>query len=153
MSHFLDKLQFFKTEKTMFIALCLAGFDIQTRELTFTNAGLCEPLLISEGGIFRLKSRSPKYPLGSLRNTAYEERTLPLKPGDVLIFYTDGVPEARNYSKGFYEYERLEKAVKEMDTASLSAREIKDRIIRDVKQFSRSAPQFDDMTVVVVKVK
>jgi len=71
--------------------------------------------------------------------------------GDVLVLFTDGVTEAKNNAKEFYDYAHLRKLLERMDTSMLPAREIKTRIIEDVKRFTGSAQQADDMTVLVVK--
>jgi serine phosphatase RsbU (regulator of sigma subunit) len=68
-----------------------------------------------------------------------------------VVLFTDGVTDARDSDMEFYDYDCLKRFLEIMDTSAMSAREIKDRIIEDVKQFVGSAPQRDDMTVVVVK--
>jgi len=141
-----------KTERNMFTALCLAAIDLPAKQLTFANAGLNEPLLKSNSKVTALKSVGCKYPLGIVSENCYDERTVQLKSGDLLILYTDGIPEERNPAKEFYGYERLIRLVEKLDTGSMSAREIKKRIVWDVKNFSRGTPQHDDITVVVVKV-
>ena len=143
---------YLKTERTMFTALFLASVDILTKELTFTNAGLNEPLLKSNDSVTFLKTPNPNLPLGGLKDTVYKEAKLQLKSGDLLIFYTDGVPEAQNRVKAFYELDALKSLIENIITSTLSAKEIKNKIIEDLKQFTGSAPQHDDMTVVVIKL-
>ncbi|MFQ5821336.1 MAG: PP2C family protein-serine/threonine phosphatase, partial [Candidatus Heimdallarchaeota archaeon] len=140
-----------KTDKQEFTALCLASFDISTKELTFTNAGLNEPLLSLNGSITYLKSIGSKLPLGSLKDTDYEETKTQLDSGAVVVLFTDGIPEARNHAGELYEEHRLKRRLEEMNILDLSAKAIKDKIIEDVKRFSGVAKQHDDMTVVVVK--
>ena len=59
------------------------------------------------------------------------------------------LPDARR----FYGEERLQKFVNDLDTGRLSAHEIKAAIFADVRQFTGTARQFDDMTIVVIKVQ
>ncbi|MEJ2634745.1 MAG: two-component regulator propeller domain-containing protein [Calditrichia bacterium] len=141
-----------KTRKNVFIALCLASLDVRSRSLTFTNAGLDRPLLKTDGRADFLESEGAKFPLGTVADTVYQEKRLSLNSGDVLILNTDGVTEARNVKRELYSEINLRRLLEGMDTASLSATQIKERIIADVRQFAGNETQNDDMTVIVVKV-
>ena len=74
-----------------------------------------------------------------------------LKTGDILLFYTDGIPEAMNEKKELFGFERLETTMKEMNTEA-SCKEILEKLLDAARSFAGTAPQHDDMTVVVVKV-
>lgn len=147
-----NKPLYFKTDKRMFTALCLVSLNINTRELIFTNAGLNHPMLKSNGDVSIIKGEGPQFPLGIKKDNQYREKTSILNPGDVLVLFTDGIPEAQDNACRFYEYHRMETLLKSIDTASLSASQIKLEIIDDALAFCGSAPQNDDMTVVVIKV-
>jgi len=109
-----------KIERHMFTALCLAALDGRTHDLTIVNAGLCEPLRKSAEGTEYLPSLAPSFPLGAFPATVYRSRTVTLRPGDVVIFYTDGVPEALDRHGTPYGYEALAALVKGLDTVALS---------------------------------
>lgn len=141
-----------KTDRSTFTALCLAALDLETRELTFTNAGLIEPLLKSGKAVVPLQATGTTQPLGLACDNVYQEKTMQLESGEVLVFVTDGIVEEFNHAKEFYGEDRLRKLIREMDTAKLSAKAIKEKIIAEVKSFSGLTMQDDDMTVVVVKV-
>ena len=79
------------------------------------------------------------------------EDKIKLGLGDVLVLFTDGVTEALNPSREFYDQSRLEDLLSKTDTTSLSAAQIKDLIVRDVTSFTGNMHQADDMTVVVIK--
>ncbi|MGE5340314.1 MAG: two-component regulator propeller domain-containing protein [Candidatus Omnitrophota bacterium] len=147
-----NKPLYFKTGKKVFTALCLASLDIENRVITFTNAGLTEPILRSGHSVSKLKGRGKKLPLGLKPDTDYLETTHQLKSGDVIVLFTDGVPESKNTLNEFYEYHTLMELIKHLDVSELSAKQIKMKIIDDVKRFTQGAPQHDDMTVIVVKV-
>ncbi|HQR45208.1 MAG TPA: two-component regulator propeller domain-containing protein [Thermoanaerobaculia bacterium] len=140
-----------KIERHMFTALCLAALDGRTHEMTIVNAGLCEPLRRSDGSVEFLESLAPSFPLGAFPSTVYRSRTVTLRPGDVVVFYTDGVPEALDRHGTQYGYEALASLVKGLDTAALSAREIRDAIVREVGRFSGGSRLQDDVALVVVK--
>lgn len=141
-----------KTDKQMFVALCLTCLDLKTKKLTLTNAGLNEPLLKSRDSVSFIKAVGSKYPLGLVKNNVYKEKSLFLNPLDVFILISDGITETRNHTKELYGETRLQNLFNRLNTATLSAKEIKTRILDDVRHFSGSATQNDDMTLVVVKV-
>jgi ligand-binding sensor domain-containing protein len=140
-----------KLERHMFTALCLASLDGRTRELTLVNAGLCEPLRKSGGATEFLESLAPSFPLGAFPATAYRSRTVTLRPGDVVVFYTDGVPEARDRHGAQFGYEALAALMRRLDTDALSVREICEAIVREVGRFSGGRRLEDDVALVVVK--
>ncbi len=147
-----NRLLYFKTEKKVSTALCLASLDIQKKEIIFTNAGLNEPLLKSAGSVSKLKGAGSKLPLGVKVDSVYLEKKQQLKPGDVIVFFTDGITEAKNPVNEFYGHDALKTLLEKMDVSLLTAKEVKEKIIADAKHFSEGAPQHDDMTVVGVKV-
>jgi ligand-binding sensor domain-containing protein len=142
---------FAKTNEETYTALWLGALDVESKTLTYANAGLLAPLLKTAGEVRSLETSGPRFPLGALQDTIYEERSVRIEKGDVLVLFTDGVTDARDRDMEFYDYECLERFLRIMNTPGMSAGEIKDRIIEDVRHFAGSAPQGDDMTVVVVK--
>jgi ligand-binding sensor domain-containing protein len=143
---------FQKTERKMFIALCFASLDLSNNELNFTNAGLLQPLLKSNGSIEMLESNGLKFPLGAWPDTKYEKRQITLKKDDVVLIYSDGLSDAQNSSKEFYGNDRIVEVLNRMNISNLSASQIKQNIVNDINSFIGTAPQHDDMTMVVVKV-
>ena len=87
--------------------------------------------------------------LGAMQNREYSSRTLSIGSGDVIVMYTDGVTEAINAKEELFGEDRLNTILKE--NARLSAEEILDRILVAVEEFSGDMPQFDDITLLVVK--
>jgi ligand-binding sensor domain-containing protein len=143
---------FLKIQKGVFVALCIAEIDCERKCVCFSNAGLNKPVLKSNGRICALEGGRVRNPIGMLPNSQYEETVVQLKPGDILVFYTDGVSEARDHAKNLYGDERLYSLLEKTDTKLLTAKEIKKRIILDIKQFTGTASRADDMTVVVAKI-
>jgi ligand-binding sensor domain-containing protein/serine phosphatase RsbU (regulator of sigma subunit) len=145
---------YFKTDKKMFTALCLVSLDTQTKALIFTNAGLNHPLLkaAGSGAVTPIKGEGSKFPLGMFRDNVYQEKQTPLKNGDVLVLFTDGMLDTQNAAGEFYGYGKLKARLEDMDTENLSASAIKEGIIADALAFAGTEPQKDDITVVVVKV-
>src|SRR6185295_2234436 len=92
----------------------------------------------------------PGLPLGAFDVATYDEKTLALETGDLLVFYTDGVTEAWN-GKEQYGSQRLVRLVKA--EATLSAARIGEKILSDVGRFEGSGSPADDVTLVVVKLR
>jgi sigma-B regulation protein RsbU (phosphoserine phosphatase) len=143
---------FQKTNSQVFVAACLAAIDTGTRELVLTNAGLTSPQLRSCGRVEAIDVPGCRFPLGMVAAVGYEQRTLRLQAGDLLLFVTDGVTEAHNRDREYYGEERLRALLAGLDGGRLSARQVRDAVVADVKRFAGRQPQFDDMTVVAVKV-
>ena len=148
----LNNPMFRKTSSKMFTGLCLLEFEIQNRKCILANAGMNEPILKNRSGINYIKSTGPKFPLGLTKNVTYEQKIINVDSDDVLILFTDGISDSQNKNNEFYGYQRIVALLQRLETSSLSAQQIKQNIIDDVNQFSSGSEQFDDMTVVVVKI-
>jgi len=143
---------YLKTARNSFTALCFARITLADRQLAFTNAGLMEPLLKRAGSVRSLRSIGSKLPLGVLPEGEYAENRVPLEPGDLLLFFTDGIPDSQDPSRAFYETEALHRLLAELDTERLGADEVLSALIHEVRRFSAGVPQQDDITAVAVKV-
>ena len=82
-------------------------------------------------------------------NQELEEVDVKIAPGDVLVFYTDGVVETMNNVKSEFGEERLKRVV--VENAEKPAAEIQDAILKSVAQFRGAAPFHDDLTMIVMK--
>ena len=89
--------------------------------------------------------------LGMFENLKYEERPLGLNPGDIIVFYTDGVTEAKNEKEEEFGTRRLKQVVD--GSHQFSASEIQENIYKAVEDFTGSLPQTDDLTMIVIKVR
>ena len=88
--------------------------------------------------------------MGAFPDSAYEQERLDLVPGDVILFYTDGVTDARNGDQEMFGEERLLDLVQ--SERGRSAGEIRQAVLTAVNVFVHGAPQFDDITLIVLKV-
>jgi ligand-binding sensor domain-containing protein len=141
-----------KVQKQMFTALCLTSLEARGRGISFVNAGLCEPLMKKGNEVTYLASEGPTFPLGSLAGTQYQSRNVPLSPGDVVVLYTDGVPEAPGPDGEPWGYDALAAFLSALRTSGLSAAAIAEALIQEVRRVSRHEDQRDDIAVVIVKV-
>jgi serine phosphatase RsbU (regulator of sigma subunit) len=140
-------------ERNSFITALAGAFDTDRRQLVLTRAGHL-PLYRFIARTGRAEIVTPKgLGLGleneGLFSTELEERKLQYDPGDVLVFVTDGIIEARNEKKEEFGEERLLKILGSL--ASSGADVMRDHILEEVRTFAGQAPPHDDQTVVVVK--
>ncbi len=142
---------YFKTDKRVFDAICFAVLDTQTRTLTFSNAGQPQPVLKRDGEIEYLRLDGVHLPVGLHEDAEFGEVTVQLKSGDVVIFYTDGIPEAMNEKKEQFDFERVETSIRELQT-SITASEVIRTLLKKVERYTGAVKRHDDMTVVVVRV-
>ncbi len=140
-----------KIEKRMFAAVCLATLDPAGRELTFVNAGLCEPLLRSGDMATYLSVEGASFPLGASTRASYRRRSVVLSTGDVVVLYTDGVPEAEGREGAPWGYDAFAGFLRGLPAASLSARQVRDAIVGEVARVTGRPRPADDVAVVVVK--
>jgi sigma-B regulation protein RsbU (phosphoserine phosphatase) len=80
----------------------------------------------------------------------YEEASITLRSGDLLVAFTDGVTEAQNPREEEFGEERLKELLRRL--ASLPVSEISARISSELKEWISDAPQYDDLTFDVMKV-
>jgi phosphoserine phosphatase RsbU/P len=129
--------------------LVYARFDLPSKTVTMASSGLPAPLQYRAANGRCEAVDVAGLPLGAFDNSTYEERTLTLEPGDVFVFYTDGICDA---AMGGEEYgtERLRRLVE--TEAHRPATDLGDRILADFDTFMQGSEHRDDVTVVVVKV-
>jgi phosphoserine phosphatase RsbU/P len=133
-----------------FIAMLFAVYDAAARRLTVSNAGGPYPLLLRDGQVQEI--RTAGVPLGLFPSIQYEELTVDLHLGDVVVFASDGILEADNAQHEEFGPERLKNLLVELDSPE-SAAELSDLIISATDTFSGpGASPHDDRTLLVLRV-
>ncbi len=119
--------------------------------LTYCNAGHNPPLVISGGpdgpSVRRLECGGPI--VGLFESATYDEETVTLAPRDWLIVFSDGVSEAMSRDGEEYEEERIVKCVER--NMALEPPQLLEALFADVRDFTRGAPQSDDITAMVLR--
>ncbi|HLL74399.1 MAG TPA: SpoIIE family protein phosphatase [Pyrinomonadaceae bacterium] len=168
----MNRLLCSSTGPASYVTFFYGEFDEGTRKLTYVNAGHNPPMLLRDGetepaalgprqnggGLGHLHAARPYLRLdkggmvvGLFEDVGYEEETVQLRPGDLLLAYTDGVTEAENAAGEEFGEAQLQEVL--TDSASLPAAKIRDEIVRRVLAWCEGQPQHDDLTFVVLKVK
>jgi sigma-B regulation protein RsbU (phosphoserine phosphatase) len=132
-----------------FMTACFATWQKGRQKLRVANAGQSQPLLYKGARCDRIELAG--FPLGIFEEVNYEEWSVTLEPGDILVFHSDGIAETANSEGQFFGTTRLRKLIEQHH--ELAAAEIADLVLREVDWFTRSAPLSDDRTLVVLKVK
>jgi serine phosphatase RsbU (regulator of sigma subunit) len=143
-----------RIERNYFITAVVGIVDFRAERLVLARAGHNHPLH------YRSQSRTTEWlrpdgvGLGMKKGASFggllEEIQIDLVPGDVLLFYTDGISECMDPDGEPFGYERLEAVLKA--TAERSAEEIKEQLLRSLDAFRKSQPLADDATIVVAKM-
>ncbi len=137
------------TRADMFVTLCYCVLDPSTGHLIYVNAGHTPPL------IYRAKADRTDYlhskgiVLGAIEDIRLEEKVVTLRPGDVLVLYTDGVTEAITLEEVDFGEERLADVVSRCHAQHPN--EIIGSIVAGVTEFVGDAPQHDDFALIVIK--
>ena len=135
-------------EMGRFITLFYGILDVKKKTFTYTNAGHNFPLLLNKDSNSKTLEKGGII-LGISDNSVYEEETVQLNPGDLLLLYTDGISEAMNEKDEMFEEQRLLKLLK--DNQKTSAQNLSEKIVDSVLSFQGTIPRADDITLVLVK--
>src|SRR6266851_398999 len=133
-----------------FIAMSFAIYDAPTRRLTLANAGGPYPLLVRSGRVELIRLEG--VPLGLLPETKYDESTVELQPGDVVLFASDGILESVNAGHEEFGLERLTVLLSGLSQEH-SASVIAEQILQATDEHSGAGiPPHDDRTLLVLRV-
>lgn len=138
------------TRAELFITMFYAKFDTETRVLTYSNAGHNPPFVVQRGVHVCRELDADGLILGVKRGVFFEEKSIQLQGGDVVLFYTDGITEAQNELGELFGSARLCSLLGEI--CHQAPEEIIARIANEVINFCpQSSPQ-DDISMIVLKV-
>jgi phosphoserine phosphatase RsbU/P len=132
-----------------FMTACFATWQKGRQKLRVANAGQSQPLLYRGGRCDKIELTG--FPLGIFEETSYDEWSVTLDIGDILVFHSDGIAETANAEGQFFGTTRLMRFIEHHHEKT--ATEISDLVLREVDWFTQSAPLSDDRTLVVLKVK
>ena len=136
------------TDTDKYVTLFYGVLDTGAHEMQYSNAGHNPPMLITNGGEpTLLRTGGPV--LGILPEAPYDQATVPVTPGDLLLIYSDGYSEAMNRSFEEFGENRLLEVVRA--NRNVAALQLIDRIGEAVEKHCAGAPQTDDMTMIVLR--
>lgn len=134
----------------LFVTAFYAILDLQTGQLSYANAGHNPPMLISPRNGGAIQALTPTgMPIGIDNEEVWTQATTQITPGDTLVMYTDGIPDAQDRESSPFRERRLIEVVQANST--VSAQEMQVAILDNVQAFVGDAPQFDDITLLVIQ--
>lgn len=132
-----------------FVSLIYAVWEDDTQTLRVANSGLPRPIYCHRGKTEVIEATG--LPLGLFDDAEYDEFTFRAKPGDMFVFFSDGILDASNSSGELFGRERTEQVVR--GCFDKSAEEVVTSLFAAVEEHSAGAETFDDQTVVAIRVK
>jgi phosphoserine phosphatase RsbU/P len=150
----MNRLVYESSALNRYATFFFAIYDPSTRAMEYVNAGHNPPFLLrgrvnGDAPFLRLEAGGPV--IGLLPHASYEEDVLVLQPGEVLLAYTDGISEAMAEDDEEWGEERMLLAAEAV--SACSADDILRRVFAAADQFTGTASQHDDMTLVVLKIQ
>ena len=132
-----------------YMTICFATWQKGRRKLRVANAGQTQPLLWKDGRVEQLTLTG--FPIGIFDDATYDEWSVKLSSGDILVFFSDGFTEATNREGKFFGTGRLKTLI--AANTKLSSDKLADRMLEEVQEFTQGGAITDDRTLVVMKVK
>jgi len=132
-----------------FVSIIYAVWDDERRTLLVANSGLPQPLYCHDGKIETVEATG--LPLGLFDEADYDELSFKAKPGDMFVFYSDGILDARDRNGHSFGRERVEDIIR--GCAEQSADCVVNSLFTAVTEHASGVDTFDDQTVVAIKVK
>ena len=132
----------------MFASVWIGSLELSTGVLTATNAGHEYPVLSRAGKPFEVLKDRHNLVMAAMPDTPYTEYRIVLEPGDRLFVYTDGVPEATDPDTILFGMDRMVEALNSEPDAD--PKELIHNMTLAINRFVRSAPQFDDITMLAL---
>ncbi|MBR1893052.1 MAG: SpoIIE family protein phosphatase [Lachnospiraceae bacterium] len=139
-------------DEDMFVTVWLGILTISTGHLVSASAGHEYPAFCQDGAEFALVKDIHGPGLGTFENVDFEEWEWNLKKGDLLFLYTDGIPEATNAEEEIFGIDRMLEVLNKNKTEE-SLEKILKKMREGVNDFVGDAPQFDDLTMTILRYR
>jgi sigma-B regulation protein RsbU (phosphoserine phosphatase) len=134
--------------EAQFVSIIYAVWDDQHRTLTVSNSGLPRPIYVHGDKLEVIEATG--LPLGLFDEADYDEFQFRTKPGDMFVFFSDGMLDARNRKGDLFGRGRVEKIVAQCSGGSAAS--VVDALFKAVAEHSAGVETFDDQTVVAIRV-
>ena len=134
----------------MFVTVWFGILEISTGKITASNAGHEFPIIKQPDGEYELFKDKHGFVLGGIEGKKYKDYEVTLGKGGMIFLYTDGVPEATNSNTELYGTDRLIEAMNRYPNAD--PKELLSVVHRSVNEFVGEADQFDDLTMMALKI-
>ncbi len=149
-----DQLQERKLD-AQYVTMLIAVWDDGNRTLQVANAGSVQPLFVSRAPTGEVNVHTIKavgFPLGLFPHVTYEEFTLSTRTGDLIVFFSDGIPDAENATGEMFGEDRLCSLLQHDPAATSTSSSAIETIMDAVARFQSGTDHFDDETLVILRV-
>jgi sigma-B regulation protein RsbU (phosphoserine phosphatase) len=138
-------------DSCMFVTIFLGILNIRTGELAYSNGGHNPPYILYRDGRIEALAIGGGMALGVMEGIAYRSNKLAIGPEDAIFLYTDGITEAVDSGGELFSEQRLQAYLQRVCSPPVGVEEIVQGVVDEVKRFSVGVPQFDDITVLIVR--
>lgn len=139
------------TQSSRYITMFLGVLDSRKMTMTYCNAGHNYPLYLASKSEKFDSLATGGFPLGLVDDDTYQEETIELSPGDLLILYTDGLIEAQAPSGDMFELDRLESTI--LSHRNEPVEKLCDTLYEKALDFTEQEKLQDDFTFLAIRVK
>ncbi len=143
-----NKHLFYNTSPERYATFFYALYDAETRILQYTNAGHVAPLYIAGGQVKKLEEGGMV--VGLFKDCVFQQGTIEMEPGSLLVAYSDGLTEPENVYGEEFGAERLERAA--VHNRHLAPNDLAQALMTAAEEWAGAAEQSDDMTVIVARM-
>lgn len=133
----------------MFVTVFYGVLDTRSGAFEYSNGGHNVPYLLTTNGSAKQLENIGGIMIGAIKDVPYESNVVMIKPGESLLFYTDGVTEAFNKDREEFHEARLEKILVGKNT--LTVNELVEHVFEGVQTYANGVEQFDDITCLALK--
>ena len=143
----INQMLYRETRTTEFVTLLYGVVDVPNRRLTYCNAGHPPIMLLRDGVVSELATGNMV--LGVNNDEPYVQSILHLEPGDTLLMYTDGLPDAMNFEQKTFGRQRV---VEALMRGGESAEDVAQNILWEMRKFVGMTKRTDDVTMIVARL-
>jgi len=138
-----------ESPSNMFVTIFYGVLDTRSGSFEYSNAGHNSPYLISNDGTINQLSNVGGLLLGAMKDVEYQSNVIMLKPGESVVFYTDGVTEAFNKNEEEFNEKRLEEVL--LNKNGFAPKDFVQQVFEQVQNFTNGVEQSDDITCLALK--
>ena len=137
-------------DEDMFVTVWFGILELSTGHIVAGNAGHKYPMVRGKDGEFKIYEDSHDFVIGGMEGMPYSQYEFDLEKGGTLFVYTDGCPEATDANNELFGTDRMLEALNKNHDAN--PKELLENMRSAVDEFVGAAPQFDDLTMMAIKL-
>ncbi|MDP9038206.1 MAG: SpoIIE family protein phosphatase [Acidobacteriota bacterium] len=138
-----------------YVTMLMSVWDDETRTIRMANAGSVQPLLVRRGLAEAVEVETiaaEGFPLGLFPSVRYDELVVTTEPGDMVVFFSDGIVDAANGDEEMFGSDRLVEVLRGQQAEAASAQTMVESVLKAVAEFQDGVTHFDDETLVILRV-